>query len=89
MNSIGLHVCCVGDYDVYPPTLEMLRVLIKRVLHPWMDRYGIEPKNVIGHREAGLMDGFDYRKTNFDGTRQYKTCPGLAWDMDALRGMLD
>lgn len=88
MNRSGLHVCCVGDYDQHPPTLGMIRCLIDRVILPWMEQYGITADNVIGHREAGLSAGFDFRAFGPDGKRQYKTCPGLAFDLDALRRMV-
>lgn len=79
MNWVGLHVCIVGDFDVAPPDHEVLRVAMVRIIKPWMLQYGIQPLNVIGHRDAGLLEGFDWKRG------QYKTCPGRLFDMDALR----
>lgn len=72
MNELALHVCCVGDYDTTAPPLAMLQRLCGRVLLPWMSRYGIGPDNIVAHR--------DFAK--------YKSCPGLKFDMDALRRMV-
>ena len=82
MNNVGLHVCCVGNYDLTPPPTGLIECLIRRVVVPWMRRYGIPPENVIGHRDAGLMAGFDWRKG------QYKTCPGKLFSLDLFREML-
>lgn len=82
MNSIGLHVCCVGNYDLEAPGDEMLRVLAKRVVKPWMLQFGITPERVIGHRDAGTMEGLDWRRG------QYKSCPGSKFDLDRLRALV-
>lgn len=72
MNGKALHVCCVGNYDWYPPERDMLVALINRVLRPWMSWFNIPARNVRAHR--------DYAP--------YKSCPGKLFDMDQLRGML-
>lgn len=81
MNRRSLGVCVVGNYDIAPPDNEMLKELVKII---WVLKvgYGIPASNVIGHREAGAMAGYDWRKG------QFKTCPGRSWDMDALRKMV-
>ena len=79
MNAHGLHVCLVGDFDLAPPPLRMIEVAARRVVLPWMHRYGITAERIIGHRDAGLMAGFDWRKD------QYKSCPGRAFDLEILR----
>ena len=42
----------------------------------------IPQEHVIGHRDAGLMAGFDWRRG------QYKTCPGRLFDTDAFQKRL-
>ena len=79
MNARGIHVCFVGNYDEHPAPLEMVKVALRRVILPVMHRHGIPPERIIGHRDAGIMDGFDWRKN------QFKTCPGTAFDMDLVR----
>jgi len=88
MNVLGLHLCLVGNFDLAPPPLRMLEVAVRRFIVPWMTEHGVTPARVIGHRDAGLMAGFDWRKVGADGKRQYKTCPGLRFDMDLLRRMI-
>lgn len=82
MNVRGIHVCFVGNYDDLPPALSMIEVAVRRVLLPVMHRHGIGADKVIGHRDAGLMAGFDWRKG------QYKTCPGKAFDLDIVRRLV-
>ena len=82
MNQIGLHLCLVGNFDLTPPPKAMLVRAAVRFIIPWMRRYDISPERVIGHRDAGLMAGFDWEKG------QYKSCPGTQFDLDLLRGML-
>jgi len=72
MNQVGLHVCCVGNYDSIAPTDCMLNVLVRRVLAPWCDRYNIGAENIQGHR--------DYA--------HYKTCPGLLFDLNLVRDLV-
>jgi N-acetyl-anhydromuramyl-L-alanine amidase AmpD len=72
----------VGNYDLAPPPLRMLEVAVRRVLLPVMHRHGITAERVIGHRDAGLMAGFDWRKG------EYKTCPGRAFDLEVLRRLV-
>jgi hypothetical protein len=82
MNRAAIHVCCVGNYDIQAPPLDMLRCLVRRVLRPLVGRYRIPVGNVIGHRDVGLMAGFDWRKG------QYKSCPGRLFDLGRVRSML-
>jgi len=88
MNALGLHVCCVGNFDLTPPPQALLDRLCERVVEPWMRRYGILAERIIGHRDAGLMAGFDWRQKNAAGIRQYKSCPGERFDLDAVRRMV-
>jgi len=72
MNRQALHVCVVGNYDLVTPSPEHLRVLVKRVILPWMRMFGIGADHIVGHR--------DYNSG--------KTCPGTQFDLDALRRMV-
>lgn len=82
LNEAGIHICCVGDYDTTPPTDEMLRALVRRLIRPLLARHGIPVEGVIGHRDGGLMAGFDWTKG------RYKSCPGAMFDLVRLREML-
>jgi N-acetylmuramoyl-L-alanine amidase len=72
MNRRALHVCVVGNYDLVAPSDEHLRVLVKRVLLPWMNLFGIGVDRIVGHR--------DYNAS--------KTCPGTLFSLDNLRRMV-
>lgn len=69
MNDVGLHVCCVGNFDLAPPSLEMITRLVQRVIGPWMRRYSIPPERIVGHRDFAT----------------YKSCPGMRFDLDVIR----
>lgn len=81
MNQLGLHVCIIGNFDDAPPPKAQLECAAQRVIKPWMRRYGIPEGRIIGHRDAGLMAGFDWQKG------QYKSCPGKLFNLDELRAM--
>jgi hypothetical protein len=72
MNRKGLHVCVVGNYDLVVPSDEHLRVLVKRVILPWMRLFGISADHIVGHR--------DYNPN--------KTCPGSQFDIDKVRRLV-
>lgn len=72
MNQLGLHVCCVGNYDELPPTDRMIDTLVRRVIRPWMEEFKLRPDQVMAHRDFA----------------PYKTCPGKLFDMEALRARL-
>jgi hypothetical protein len=72
MNRRALHVCVVGNYDLVKPSAEHLRVLVERVLLPWMHLFGIPAERIVGHR--------DYNSE--------KACPGTLFDLSALRRMV-
>lgn len=69
MNHRAIHICCVGNFDVDKVELLMLKLLVKRLLLPIMDRYGIIPSRIYGHRDFNPA----------------KTCPGKGFDMMYLR----
>ena len=71
MNRIGLHVCCVGNFDLETPSDDMVRVLLTRVIQPWMREYGIPVENIVGHRDFN----------------PHKSCPGVRFDLGLLREM--
>ncbi len=81
MNSKSLGICVVGNFDLAPPGLEILRFLADIVKRK-IAEYGIPVQSVLGHREVGAMAGFDWKKG------QYKSCPGKYFPMDTLRAML-
>lgn len=71
MNLHALHVCCVGDFDIAPPSEELLIVLLKRVIIPWAIEFSIPPSNWVGHR--------DYNPN--------KSCPGTKFDLGVLKAL--
>lgn len=71
MNQRGLHVCCVGNYDLVAPSDAMLEVLLRRVLRPWMRMFNIPATRIAGHRDFNPA----------------KSCPGRLFDLDRLRRM--
>lgn len=72
MNLKALHVCCVGNFDLAPPSEALVACLVRRIVLPWMCEYGIPPDRIVGHR--------DYNPA--------KTCPGTQFDLDRLRQMV-
>lgn len=78
MNSKSIGICVVGDYDVIAPAQSYLDIL-RELCNAYMVNYDIPVKNILGHREVGLMAGYDWTKG------QFKTCPGRLFDMDVLR----
>ncbi len=81
MNSLGIGVCLVGSYDEAAPPETALSKL-REVVRWLMRAYDIPPRNVLGHREAGLRAGYDWR------AGQYKSCPGKLFDMEEFRASL-
>jgi len=73
MNTRGIHVCCVGNYDVIQPPASMLAFALPH-LAALCDIVGIQVdrEHVIGHREVA----------------PYKSCPGLMFDMDEFVTLL-
>lgn len=72
MNTLAIHVCCVGNFDLEEPSDELLEVLCHRVLLPVMLRHEIPSSKIVGHR--------DYA--------HYKTCPGAKFDLGKVRRIL-
>ncbi|MBU1129476.1 MAG: peptidoglycan recognition protein family protein [Nanoarchaeota archaeon] len=69
-NSIG--ICLTGNFDENFPTQKQMKTLLK-FLKKKLKEYGLEPKDVVGHRE-------------FPGVK--KTCPGKKFNMDGVRSKL-
>lgn len=78
MNRKSIGICVVGDFDASFPSDELLNKLRKFILG-LMTVLDIPPEQVIGHRDAGLMDGFDWRKG------EYKSCPGKKFPLDEFK----
>jgi len=81
MNLKSIGICVVGNFELAPPGLEVMRFLAD-IVRRKVAEYGIPVNAVLGHREVGLMAGYDWRKG------QYKSCPGRHFQMDVLRAML-
>jgi len=81
MNQRSFGICVVGNFDLAPPPLRTLHYL-RDFVWAIMVNYAIPVQKVIGHREAGLMAGFDWRKG------QYKSCPGKLFPLAGLRLLL-
>lgn len=79
MNSRGIGVCLVGNFDIAAPPAGQWEKALK--LCYWLVRaYSIPYQHVIGHREGQAMGGL------LPGAR--KSCPGTKFDMDRFRGDL-
>jgi hypothetical protein len=81
MNRKSIGICVVGNYDLEPPPLSYL-FLLRDLCWNVMVNWGIRHDRVIGHRDAGMLAGFDWRKG------QFKSCPGVMFPMAGLREML-
>lgn len=71
-NHDHLGFCFVGNFDMAPPSDEMMKVAARRVLRPWMKLFCISIANVLPHNAFA----------------KYKTCPGEQFSMDRLRDIL-
>jgi len=69
MNERALHLCIVGNFDLTPPSDTVLSFAARVVVKPWLERYGLGPGSIIGHRDRA----------------HYKSCPGFMFDLDRLR----
>lgn len=78
MNNCSIGICVIGSYDAAPPPEAIWNKAVS-LIQDQMMTFGIPAANVIGHREVGLMAGFDWTKG------QFKTCPGRSFDMEKLR----
>ena len=69
MNTKGIGICFVGNYDLIKPPMDMRLIALNRIIIPLCKIFDIPWNRIIGHREAGAP----------------KTCPGSQFDMDVLR----
>jgi hypothetical protein len=81
MNFQSIGICVVGNFDVEIPSAAKMN-LLRDVCYALRVNYDILSSNVIGHRDAGLMDGFDWEKG------QYKTCPGKLFPLQKFKDLL-
>ena len=69
MNTVGVHVCFVGNFDLAPPPREMIEVAVPHLRDICEAlKIPLDAEHIIGHRTVA----------------SYKTCPGAQFDMDAL-----
>lgn len=81
MNTRGIGVCCVGNFDLAPPPPAQLEALTRLVA--WLQHEFYIPRTkVIGHRDAGMMVSLDWHVGAF------KSCPGKLWDLTEFRKRL-
>lgn len=50
-NGDTLGFCFVGNYDGVGPDIGVLRIAARRVLVPWLRRFGLRVEDVRAHRE--------------------------------------
>ena len=81
MNFRSIGICVVGNFDVVVPSLAKLNFL-RDICYAYMVNYDIPASNIIGHRDAGLMAGYDWKKDEF------KTCPGKLFPLQTLKDVL-
>jgi hypothetical protein len=87
MNRKSVGICVVGNYDEAAPPLGYIS-LLKKLCMAIIVNYTIPVEHVIGHRDVGLMAGFDWQKVGPTGIPQYKSCPGKYFPLGTLRDML-
>ncbi len=78
MNERSIGICLIGDFDKAPPPPAQWDRAVYFVADQ-CEAYNIPADHVIGHREAGAMDGFDWRAGEF------KSCPGKFFDTGVFR----
>lgn len=86
MNRRSIGICVTGNYDLAPPKLPILCLLSSLVRRICTD-YTIPADRIIGHRDVGMMAGFDWRTKGSTGVRRYKTCPGVYFPLQTVRDM--
>lgn len=73
-NGSYIGICCVGDYDIIEPSIEMIDILKKHIAFLKTKFINIVDKNIIGHRDTYLLRNVPIEKT----------CPGKKFDMKLL-----
>jgi N-acetylmuramoyl-L-alanine amidase len=78
LNHCSIGIVVAGHGDLVPWTPEQRASLLELVVH-LVREYGVEPRNVIGHREAYAIPGVPDTG---------KTCPGTLVSMRRFRKQL-
>lgn len=78
MNQHAVGICYVGNFDLEPPG-EARLAAADRLVRWLMHLYQIPAESILGHREVGLLAGYDWQDGDF------KSCPGALFDMDDFR----
>lgn len=68
-NKIGVHICCVGNFDLEPPPAALWRFLAP-IVAGIQEAFHIPNDGIIGHRDIPGVQ---------------KSCPGEMWDIGAFR----
>lgn len=76
MNSVGIGICVVGNYDEQVPVLGAWRKAVELVVR-LVKLYDIQIENILGHREIQERADIPPEKR--------KTCPGRMFHMEAFR----
>ena len=84
-NKHGIGICCVGNFDVIKPPIDMLNKLRLLVI-ALQEKFNISKDNVIGHWEVFLRLGLVFTKEA--AWSKYKTCPGRLFDLDSFRSSI-
>lgn len=84
MNYKSIGICVVGNFDEVAPDWMMVNYL-RDLIYALTANYPIPVQNVIGHRDVGLMAGYDWRRIGPTGIREYKTCPGILFPLHGLQ----
>ena len=87
MNQKSIGICVIGNFDDIPAPINKLYFL-RDLCFSLMVNYGIPAQNVIGHRDAGMMEGYDWRRKGPTGIPEYKSCPGTLFPLMALKDIL-
>ena len=81
INAVSIGVCCSGDGDSQPFTPEQVETLLGLAVAVHRT-YGVEPENLIGHREINLLVAAGKVPTEYLTT---KSCPGRLVHLPRLR----
>lgn len=72
MNTLAMHVCFVGNFDLEAPSDALLAFGMKYVIRPWLIRYNLTAEDIVGHRDFAT----------------YKSCPGKMFDLARLKALV-
>lgn len=80
MNSESIGVCCIGNYQLNPPSPEMYKSLVQ-VVATLCKRHKVPVENIIGHRDVAKIKNKPYVATLCPGDFLYKLIPQLRKDV--------